>query len=213
MKKTPNNKDLFVFAIWFIAVFAVSYTAAYLLGFVPKELNESGKETIIDSLRQNALEAVSTEKPIVEEVGVLPTRLQIPSASIDINILNPDTTDPVLLDEYLKKGVVRYPGSGLLGKGNTLLFGHSSNWEVVKNPNYKALNGIEKLKAGDEIKVSSEDAVYVYKVTTVRMAKAEEIKIDFSLNKNMITLSTCNTFGAKQDRFIVEAEFERKEIR
>jgi LPXTG-site transpeptidase (sortase) family protein len=213
MKKRPTNQDLFVFSIWFIAIFTLSYSALYIIGFIPKELNESGKETVVDTLRQNALEAVSYNTNVVEEAGVLPVKLVVPSVDIDINIENPSTTDPVLLDEHLKKGVVRYPGSGLLGKGNTLLFGHSSNWEVVKNPNYKALNGIEKLEAGDEIKVQSENAVYVYKVTTVRMAKAEEIKIDFSSNKNMITLSTCNTFGAKQDRFIVEAEFERKEAR
>lgn len=214
MKNTSSYKDILVFGIWFIAIFALTYGVLYALKLIPKEINETGETSVFDSLRQNALETLSGEgQKTIEEVGSMPVNLQIPAVSIDINIENPNTTNPILLDEYLKKGIVRYPGSGLLGRGNTLLFGHSSNWEVVKNPNYKALNGIEKLEKGDEIKVSSKDAVYVYKVITVRMAKAEEIRIDFDETKNMITLSTCNTFGAKQDRYIVEAEFERKEVR
>lgn len=212
MKKPLFYKDILVFGFWFILIFALSYGGLFYFGLIPSEINSTGKTSVLDDLKQNVIEGLSS-KSHIEEVGSTPVRLVVPKASIDIVVQNPDVTDPTVLDGYLKKGIVRYPGSGLLGRGNTLLFGHSSNWEVVKNPNYKALNGIEDLVKGDEIVVYSLDAKYIYKVTTVRMAKAEEIRVDFSEDKNMITLSTCNTFGAKQDRYVVEAEFERKETK
>ncbi len=215
MKNTASNKDFFVFAIWFVAIFGVSFAALYTFGLVPKEVDSSGRETVLDKVRQNAIENVVSDSQDTAQIkGEMPIHLKIPSANIDISIKNPDTKDPVLLDEYLKKGIVRYPGSGLLGSGNILIFGHSSHLAVVQNPNYKALNGVENLKAGEEIFLKSEeswDYVYVYKVRSVRMAKASEIKVDFSV-PNLLTISTCNNFGAEEDRHVVEAVFDRKEI-
>lgn len=217
MKNKASYKDYLIYSLWFIAIFAVSYIAIYALGLVPKELNESGKDSILDTLRYDALNSVSSQKtrPSVstQEAGDMPIHIKIPNTNVDILVQNPNTTDPVLLDEYLKKGVVRYPGSGLLGNGNVLLFGHSTNWKVVQNQSYKALNGIENLKTGDEIYVDAENARYVYKTRSVRMAPAEEVMIDFSKNENLLTISTCNTFGAKQDRYILEAVFDRKETK
>lgn len=115
-----------------------------------------------------------------------------------------------VLDEYLRKGVVRYPESALLGDGNVLLFGHSTNWKVVQNQAYKALNGIDKLKRGDLIYVNSKNNRYTYSVTKVTLVNAEEQFVDFSKKDNMLTLSTCNTFGQKQERHVVEAVFESK---
>lgn len=210
MKKKASYKDFIVFGVWFIAIFGASYTALYALGLVPKEVDSTGRETVLDKLRENALESVGGETVNEEVTGKSPAHLKIPTAGTDVAIQNPNTTDPVLLDEYLKKGIVRYPGSGLLGKGNVLLFGHSSHLKVVNNPNYKALNGIENLKSGDEIFVKGEDGeTFVYKVKSVRMAPASEIKVDFSA-QNMLTISTCNNFGAKEDRHVVEAVFDRK---
>jgi sortase (surface protein transpeptidase) len=31
--------------------------------------------------------------------------------------------------------------------------------------------------------------------------------VEFDNNKNMLTLSTCNTFGAKSERYVVEADY------
>ena len=212
MQKRASYKDYIVFSVWFLAIFGVSYAALFGLGLVPKEVDSTGRETVLDHLRENALETVSNGTlNEVQGTGETPVHLEIPLSNTDVAIQNPNTTDPVLLDEYLKKGIVRYPGSGLLGKGNVLLFGHSSHLKVVNNPNYKALNGIENLSVGDEIYVKSEEGeTFVYKVKSVRMAPASEIKVDFS-TENMLTISTCNNFGAKEDRHVVEAVFDRKE--
>lgn len=218
MKKSNKNNDFhnyIVFAVWFLAIFTLTYTVLYVSGFVPNEIEEDSKQTFLDDLREVALNNVSNYNNEVSDTNYSiedPQRIVIPGTSIDIIVQNPLTKDPVLLDEYLKKGVVRYPDSGHLGKGNMLLFGHSSNWEVVKNKAYRSLNGIEKLKQGDSVYIDSDNYRYVYKVDNVKLAKADEVLVDFSRKANMVTLSTCNTFGAKQDRYVAEALFDHKEV-
>ena len=147
----------------------------------------------------------------VTSAPVFPTRMMITELGIDVPIANPTSTSVAVLDEALHDAVVRYPGSGTLeGNGNVLIFGHSSYLPVVRNPLYKAFNGIQNLTYGDEIHVQSGDTTYVYKVFNVRKASADEDEIPLNTGKRQITLLTCDSFGKKSDRFIVEAEFDRQ---
>lgn len=136
-----------------------------------------------------------------------PARISIPSLDIETTIYNPIDTSIEVLDSYLLKGAVRYPGSALLGeKGNVLIFGHSSYLPVVRNQAYKAFNDIQNLRKDDSILVYSDNKVYTFGVESVERVSAkstEEIRLD-SVH-NMLTLVTCNTFGDKSDRFLVTA--------
>ena len=94
-----------------------------------------------------------------------------------------------------------------------LLFGHSSYLNSVFNSAYKTFNDIQKLRTGDVVSIYSRNTEYRYRVVGVRLAKAtntDEV-IDLSANRGKrLTLVTCNSFGAKSDRFVVEAEFVGK---
>jgi len=136
-----------------------------------------------------------------------PIRIVAEKAGVDTRIENPASDNVATLDQALTLGAVRYPGSGFPGKGNMFLFGHSSHLSFVRNQAYKAFNNIENLNNGDIIQVYSESNEYRYRVTSVRLDKDSEVLVDFSNDKNMLTLSTCDNFGGKQDRFVVEAEF------
>jgi LPXTG-site transpeptidase (sortase) family protein len=136
-----------------------------------------------------------------------PLRVVIPDARVDTVINNPTETDIATLDAYLAKGAVRYPDSGYPGKGNMFLFGHSTSLSVVRNRAYKTFNNIQNLKPGNLIEVSTAGHIYRYTVTSVRRANAEEVFVDLTRPETMLTISTCNTFGAKQERFVVEASF------
>lgn len=139
---------------------------------------------------------------------IFPDRIIIEKLNIDLPVDNPTSTNVVTLDEALHDAVVRYPGSGTLeGTTNVLIFGHSSYLPIVRNPLYKAFNGIQNLNYGDEIQVQSGNTTYVYKVFNVRKASAEEDEIPLQTGKRQITLLTCDSFGKKSDRFVVEAEF------
>lgn len=199
------------FVIVFTGIFFITFTALYSLGLVPNEL--AGESNgVLDDLRFNAIKMTEDgKKADVKIVGEEPVHITIPNTDIDIVVQNPTSKDNTVLDEYLTRGTIRYPDSALLGAGNVLIFGHSSNWAVVQNKAYKSLNGIEKLKAGDLIYVDSATSRYTYSVEKVTLVNAEKEFIDFGTNKNMLTLSTCNTFGQKQERHVVEAVFVSKQ--
>ncbi len=146
------------------------------------------------------------EEPVIVDEGELPKRVEIPSIGLRVNISNPATTDIKTLDKYLLSGAVRYPTSAKVGgPGNAILFGHSSYLPVVSNRNFKAFNGIQKLKSGDEITVYGTDKVYTYAVESVVEADAESGAIPLNVDGAKLTLATCDSFGKKTDRFIVTA--------
>lgn len=154
---------------------------------------------------------VSTaEVSVTISSGAEPDRLIIPKIAVDTFVSNPQTRDVAVLDAELLKGVVHYPGSGSLGgNDNIFLFGHSSNWPVVRNQAFKSLNGLDKLVIGDAIKVRSGSREYLYKVFAVTLADSKQSLITISKGRRMVTISTCDTFGQKSDRIVVEAAYER----
>ncbi|MCI5108781.1 MAG: class E sortase [Candidatus Pacebacteria bacterium] len=152
------------------------------------------KEKYIGDVR----EPVSVDTPI---------RVHIPEVGVDASISNPLSTNIAVLDEELKNGAVRYPGSGTPGIGNMFLFGHSTSFSRVINQAYKTFNNIQNLEKGDSIYIYSSEKKYTYKVTNVRLASAEEVLVSFDVDENMLTLSTCNTFGARQERFVILADY------
>ncbi|CAN5720103.1 hypothetical protein BH11PAT2_BH11PAT2_08460 [soil metagenome] len=136
----------------------------------------------------------------------LPVKIEIPAIKLSVSVSNPDSTDVEVLDNALLKGAVRYPTSAKLGEqGNVIIFGHSSYLPIVNNQNFKAFDGIQNLKAGEEISVTSDGHVYVYSVTTVVKASATEDSIPLTVDGSKLTLATCNSFGQKSDRFVVTA--------
>lgn len=137
-----------------------------------------------------------------------PVKIVIPEIELSAPVANPDTTDITVLDSLLLKGAVRYPTSAKLGEtGNVVLFGHSSYLPVVLNQAYKTFDGIQKLKGGDIINVYSNDRVYRYAVQSVTKESANDSAIPLSVTGSVLTLSTCDSFGAKTDRFVVVADF------
>jgi LPXTG-site transpeptidase (sortase) family protein len=155
--------------------------------------------------------AVSTDanKHALIDVIELPMKIEIKTIDLAANIVNPTTTDVEALDQELLSGAVRYPTSARLGEtGNVVLFGHSSYLPVVGNQAYKTFNGIQKLAAGDIVTVYSSGTVYAYRVTSVAKESADNNStILLSVASKMLTLVTCNSFGAKSDRFVVTADF------
>lgn len=144
--------------------------------------------------------------------GEAPIGIEIPSIGVKANVANPNTTDIAALDNELTKGAVRYPDSALPGEqGNVLIFGHSSYLPVVHNQAYKAFNGIQDLKEGAPIYVVGTSKVFIYAVEKVEKANTSTGEISLEADGAKLTLATCDTFGAKSDRFIVTAKLVRVE--
>ncbi len=147
-------------------------------------------------------------------IYIYPTKLIIPSISMDTIVLNPVSTSTEKLDYELTKGPVHYPGSGTVGFGNMFIFGHSTGWSIVQNKAYKVFNQIKTLKAGDPIYVETHPSgasgpvhTFEYRVRLVTEVNKNDTLITFDTSVNMLTLSTCDSFGAKTDRYVVTADY------
>jgi LPXTG-site transpeptidase (sortase) family protein len=146
-----------------------------------------------------------SEEPVVEKPK--PIKIIFDSLDKEIVILNPDESTIAAMDEALLDGVVRHPDSADFERtGNMLLLGHSSYLPNILNKNFQAFNGIQKMTWGDKVRLQSGDTEYVYRVERVREEKASEVVVPYDWGESRLTMVTCNSFGSKEDRYIVEAE-------
>lgn len=191
-----------VACVSWLGVFAVLLSLSFVLGIVPTI--ETGSEAL----------AADTAKgedvpPVVVNAGdSRPTRIVIDAIDLDGSITTPADADIETLDNALLSGIVHYPGSSdLADPGNVFLFGHSTGFRVVQNEAFKAFNDLKHLKENDLVRVQSSSREYVYRVTSVSLVSASDAFVDLSRSGRTLTLATCNVFGAKEERYVVKAEF------
>ncbi|MFA6503235.1 MAG: sortase [Candidatus Paceibacterota bacterium] len=190
----------------FLGVFAVVLVSSVFVlgrfGLLP----EAAPKEVATKAASPATAAVADATPATQTEE--PIKVEAPKIGLAVTVANPSTTNIKVLDEYLLTGAVRYPTSALLGEtGNVVIFGHSSYLPVVNNKSYKAFNGIQKLVVGDSVVVSSAGRAYTYSVRSVTKASATDAGIPLAISGRVLTLATCDSFGAKSDRFIVVADF------
>ena len=199
-----HKKEL---VLWFLGLFFVSLSSLFVFDLVPTELEFGG----FSFGKQNEVVSVANSDEVLKQV--LPTHITISKIGVDVPVSNPETDNVDALDGYLKKGAVHYPGSGSLVGGNMFLFAHSTGFKVVQNQAYKAFNNLKDLHEGDGISVKGEDGkVYEYKVSSVKLASDKDVLVSFDKSSHRLTLSTCNTFGKKEERYVVEAYFDKMNV-
>ena len=201
------NEHKVIFSVFFIIIFASSFTLLYMLDLVPSELEVTDITTSTVSSSTIAKTAAA-DKVTPDQI---PLRITIAKIGTNAIVQNPSTANPDKLDALLLKGAVRYPGSGFLGKGNLFLFAHSTGFKIVNNQAFKTFNNLKDLVKGDQIVVYSESKAYTYSVRDVTLVDSSAEWVDFSTKTNMLTLSTCNTFGKKEERYVVQADFVKSQ--
>ena len=192
------GKQFIMFAVTFVALFALTYAFMAAVDALPDPVRSA------DTSNGTGPSQIDEANYVAEA----PVRVVANAIGLDNTVLNPESTEVAELDAALLKGTVRYPTSVLLGvDGTMLIFGHSSYLPIVRNQNYKAFNGIQKLKAGDTVSVYSSAREYRYTVVGVRLANATEDVVELPANGKHLALVTCDSFGTKSDRFVVTADF------
>lgn len=189
----------------FFLIFTFSYVVLLALDFLPEP--PKAEPAVIESEVEVITEEPTVVSVVEEQVMVLPLQLKIAKLDKVVKILNPDSRAIVDLDNALLSGVVRHPDSATLGQaGNVFILGHSSYLPNVLNKNFQAFNGIQNLVWGDLIELTSETEIYTYRVEKVYRAKAQDVTVPIAGEEKNLTLATCNSFGAVDDRYIVEAK-------
>ncbi len=193
------------FFIVFFVVVTATYAVLYTIDFIPEPPAPQESEETSSTLAATADEG----EVVADEPVAYPEPIKIIFDSLDereVLVLNPASREIADLDAALLEGVVRHPDSAdFEDEGNIFILGHSSYLPNVMNGNFQAFNGIQKLTWGDRIRLQSKDTEYVYRVEKVYEATASEAVVPFTPGEARLTLATCDSFGSKDDRFIVEA--------
>ena len=198
------------FAIFF-TLFCISYGFLVWIDFVPEEPKEKVHAVAVITPVATSTEVATVPVVPANIISTNPVHIRIEKINMDVAILNPESTSVPVLDAALLKGAVRHPDSAdFKDTGTMVLFGHSSYLPKVFNKNYQAFNGIQKLTEGDFIHVQSADTDYTYHVTKVYKATASQASVSLEKGTPRLILVTCNSFGSKDDRFVVEADFSDK---
>lgn len=187
------------------SVFVFTYIFFFAIDFLPEPVREDADEVVMHVEREQVGTTTGpTETPA--SVDPLPVRIIVDKIDLDVEVLNPTSRSIADLDEALLKGAVRHPDSAdFENEGHMFLLGHSSYLPTVHNLNFRAFNGIQKLTWGDLIRVQSGDTEYVYRVTKSYEVKASVAELELNHSKPRLTLATCDSFGSKDDRFVVDA--------
>ena len=189
-------------------IFVVIVVILTMLGLAPAGVREINNVFFSLFIKDDS-SSVSVEETNRTGDYSEPTKIIIPKLGASVVVLNPASTDIKILDDALLKGAVRYPGSGDLESKNTMLiFGHSSYLPVVHNKAFQSFNNIQKLVKGDIITLEGNGRTYNYIVEKVELVNADDEFIDFAENKRKLVLATCNSFGKKQERYVVTAVFD-----
>ena len=195
--------------VFFIIVLS-TYAVLYAVDFIPEPITsvseEDSAEVSEEAAEVEEVRNVTASQEEIEPISALPNKIIFDSLDKEVKVLNPQSREVADLDAALLSGVVRHPDSATLtDKGNVFILGHSSYLPNVLNKNFQAFNGVQDLVWGDLIRVQSEDTEYVYRVQRVYQAKASDVVVPHTPGKAQLTLATCNSFGSKDDRYIVEA--------
>jgi LPXTG-site transpeptidase (sortase) family protein len=187
----------------FFVVVLITYAILVAIDFIPEEPKGNTDDEVI---LEEAVTVEEREVALLQSADETPDKIIIDALNKEIAVLNPASASVAALDHALLSGVVRHPhSSDLFEEGTVFLFGHSSYLPNVINKNFQAFNGIEKLEWGDTIRLQSADFEYVYRVDRVYEVKASTAEVKIATKGKRLTLVTCDTFGAKEDRFVVEA--------
>ena len=181
-------------------VFLGSFTVFNIISDLSNDISTS------DIKKDNQITPIGND---VISTRTEPIKVVIDSVSINVLVSRPQSKDVSVLDNALLKGAVYYPGSGVIESGNMFIFAHSTGLSVVRNQAFKAFSNLKNVKSGDKILITGDDGVtYRYIADSISLVDENEALVQFDTSTRMLTLSTCNTFGKKQERHVVKAHFD-----
>ncbi len=229
---SPNKRIIarpWEFLVIFLVVFFVVSVFLFAIDFVPESPSSADTSNIAQaatvtlsasaplsaktSSNSNGTAAAAVSTASAHLAGNAPLRVTIPKVGIDTPVNNPNTTSVSGLDNALLKGAVRYPDSALLGEvAPMFIFGHQSYLPVVHNQAFKAFNGLQNVRVGDDVIVSSATTNYHYRVTSIDYVDTEDGEVEIGGGTQTLTLVTCDSFGKqKTKRYVVVAAFTFEE--
>ncbi|MCV9886461.1 class D sortase [Metabacillus halosaccharovorans] len=107
-------------------------------------------------------------------------------------------------EDILKKGIGHIPSTPLPGQqSNAVLSGHRDTF----------FRGLDRLKIGDSLIVTSNNKTYIFKIKKIRIVDKNDQTVIVPKPRSSLTLTTCYPFtyiGPAPQRYIIEAQLLTK---
>lgn len=173
---------------------AYALYAAVELAMKEKQNNISDKKIITAFEKNSSLQEKSAGNISVPKKNVL----SIPKIGVEINIVEGKN------EKALFRGAWRLPGTSSpdLG-GNTVLGAH--RW-LYKPPSSRTFYNLDKVSAGDSIKIFWEGKEYSYRVRETKIVAPQDVEILKNTEENILTLFTCTPLFSSKQRLVVIAK-------
>jgi sortase A len=155
--------------------------------------------------------AVSATPILIDSNGpVDPSpKVVIPKINVEIPVVYDEpSVEENAIQNALERGVVHYATTPKPGeKGNSVIFGHSSN-NILNKGQYKfAFVLLNRLEIGDTFYLNKDGVRYAYRIYEKRIVKPTEVDVLNSTTKPATaTLITCDPPGTSLNRLIVIGE-------
>lgn len=143
----------------------------------------------------------------VPEGGSVVARIVMPKIGVDQYVVQGVDVDD------LRKGPGHYPATQLPGhEGNTAIAGHRTTYGAP-------FGSLDQLAAGDEIRLTTIQGTFVYKVTEQRVIDPSEVGVldatpdptHAGHDLSTVTLTTCNPKYSAAQRLVVKGSLELPE--
>lgn len=104
----------------------------------------------------------------------------------------------------LDKGLWRIPGTSTPDKGgNTVISAHRWKWGPSSG---KSFYDINKVSVGDQIELTWQGKLYVYKVSNIQTVTPDKVEILSNTAQPKLTLFSCAPLFSSKYRLVVEAD-------
>jgi LPXTG-site transpeptidase (sortase) family protein len=178
-----------------LIMMSLFFNERFIAPFITPSRNVSSTPIIVDP---NAVGIGNDPKVIIPKINV-----EIPVVYDEESIVESD------VQQALERGVVHYATTANPGeKGNSVIFGHSSN-NILNKGKYKfAFVLLSRLDMGDTFYLQKDGKRYTYKIFEKKIVKPTEIGVlDPVAGKTATaTLITCDPPGTSLNRLVVVGE-------
>lgn len=209
------KKFLFYFLFFFVVIFIFfnySSVTAEFRYWLDKPGSDQADE-MTTTAAQIASNSASTQKT-APKVFVNPAdgfQISIPKIGIIAPIIIESNSAPKVIYKDLKKGVVHYAGSAMIGQsGTAIILGHSwtTPWRAGSYDSVFSL--INKLETGDTFIIRNGGAELVYRVSGNMVfnpiSRDKTIEEFIKSDGSSVVLITCWPAGLSRERLAVKAD-------
>ena len=205
-------------ALRLIFVFAVLFGLSFLLVHAPAyskrlsywwNVEYRGKKISAPSTSGTAAPSASTTSTLQEPLDTSQSAaLEIEKIGLKhVPIIWKVAPDEIIT--RLADGVAHYKGTAIPGSPehqNVFITGHSSNWWWDSGAYNSVFSLLDKLVAGDTIKITSADQTFVYRVREGFSIAPDQTEVLRASDTPTLTLMTCWPVGTNARRWIVIAD-------